>query len=431
MDHVYVSAETPRLPLRTEADIDAAIEGGLFEERHYLDLKELLRPGSAANKELAKDLASFAVDGGALAFGIAEDKGARTFSKAPLLLNGLAERIEQVAAMAPDPPLAVLTREIPSQAGEGLGYLVVHIPASSTAPHMVDGRYYGRGDKTRRQLSDAEVTRLHERRRHSERTALDLLHKEFERDPVPPEERKQAHLFLLAEPVSGRTGMLLNLVDGQGWQQRLMTLRDAGTSREVNQLLKQVAIGGFDPDFGIMSSQVRRPTGAALSTYNLTAGRTLLGEGYGPENVADLEVAEDGGLRIFVGRLSEVLEHSGLVVYEAGAILFVRRFLPVIVAAAQEAGYFGNWSLAVGITGLGGCKSYRMSQSAMRMSNEIVYSEDIYERATEATYAELTTKPGALADRLLGQLLRALDTRRIYIEAVTDPEPEADQNSSE
>lgn len=429
MDHVYVSAETPRLPLRTEADIDAAIEGGLFEERHYLDFKELLKPGAAANKELAKDLASFAIDGGALAFGIAEDKEARTFSRAPLSLNGLAERIEQVAAMAPDPPLAVLTREIPAQAGGGAGYLVVHIPSSSTAPHMVDGRYYGRGDKTRRQLSDAEVIRLHERRRNSERTALDLLHKEFERDPVPPEERQQAHLFLLAEPVSGRPGMLLNLVDGQGWQQRLIKLRDAGTSPEVNEVLNQVAISGFDPDFGIMSSQVRRPTGAAVSTYNLTAGRTLLGEGYGPENVADLEVSEDGGLRIFVGRLSGVLEHSGPVIYEAGAILFVRRFLPVIIAAAYEAGYFGNWTLAIGITGLKNCKSYRMSQSVMRMSNEIVYSEDTYERATEVTYAELTSKPGAVADRLLGQLLRALDTRRIFIEAVTDPEHQAGRDS--
>jgi hypothetical protein len=429
-----MSTSLPRphaCPLRTEADIDAAIEGGLFEERHYLDLKELLKPGSAANKELAKDLASFAIDGGALAIGIAEDKEARTFSRAPLSLNGLAERIEQVAAMAPDPPLAVLTRTISSEAGEGLGYLVVHIPASSTAPHMVDGRYYGRGDKTRRQLSDAEVIRLHERRRNSECTALDLLHKEFDRDPVPSEDRQQAHLFLLAEPVSGRPGMLLNLVDGHGWQQRLIKLRDAGTSSEVNQVLNQVTISGFDPDFGIMSSQVRRPTGAAVSTYNLTAGRTLLGEGYGPENVADLEVSEDGGLRIFVGRLSEVLEHSGLVVYEAGAILFVRRFLPVIIAAAHEAGYFGNWALAIGITGLKGCKSYRMSQSVMRMSNEIVYSEDIYERASEVTYAELTSKPGAVADRLLGQLLRALDTRRIFIEAVTDPEPEAGRDSGD
>ena len=105
MDHIYVSAQAPRLPLRNEADIDAAIEGRLLEERHYLDLKELLKPSSGANKELAKDLASFAVDGGSYILGLAENKVQRTFTKKPVPLNGLAERIEQMAAMVPDPPL--------------------------------------------------------------------------------------------------------------------------------------------------------------------------------------------------------------------------------------------------------------------------------------------------------------------------------------
>lgn len=419
MDTIYVSAETPRLPLRTEADIDAAIEGGLFEERHYLDLKELLKSGPSSNRELAKDLASFAVDSGSLIFGISEDKETRTFGKAPLALAGLAERIEQVAGMTVDPPLAVLAREIPSEAGQGLGYLVVHIPASPTAPHMVDGRYYGRGDKTRRHISDAEVVRLHERRRSSEQTAIALLRREFERGPVPVDRRTRAHLFLLAEPVTGRPEMLLDLVDGHGWQRRIVALRDAGTALKVVEALAEVGIEGHDPDFGVMSTQVRRPTGAAVSTFNLTSGRTLLDDGYDPTSVADLEVSEDGGLRLFMSRLSDE-DGKARVFFDPAVIIFVRRFLAVLEAAAEAGGYLGNWTLAIGITGLKGCKSYRMNKSSMRTSNELVYSGDVYERATEASYAELTSKHGGIADRLLGQLLRAFDTRRIYIEALTD-----------
>ncbi|GAB3159738.1 hypothetical protein [Microbispora hainanensis] len=50
-------------------------------------------------------------------------------------LNGLAEKMEQIARTIPDPPLTILTEAIPSDADPTRGYLVVHIPASPAAPH--------------------------------------------------------------------------------------------------------------------------------------------------------------------------------------------------------------------------------------------------------------------------------------------------------
>ncbi|MFC9587852.1 hypothetical protein ACFVJ8_34185 [Streptomyces yangpuensis] len=76
------------------------------------------------NKELARDLASFAVDGGTLIIGVQENKESRTFELAPQPLNGLPEKIEQVARTLPDPPLTVITEEISSAAdtsSEGSG----------------------------------------------------------------------------------------------------------------------------------------------------------------------------------------------------------------------------------------------------------------------------------------------------------------------
>ena len=115
MARLFLSAENPRWAPETEADLQAAIDEGLIGETHYLDLKESLG-GKADNRETARDLASFAIDGGALIIGIAEDKPNRTFRLAPQPLNGLAERIENATRQLTDPQLSVLTTAIPAAA---------------------------------------------------------------------------------------------------------------------------------------------------------------------------------------------------------------------------------------------------------------------------------------------------------------------------
>lgn len=65
-----------------------------------------------------------------------------------MLTERTAGEVEQAARTTPDPPLAIPTEEISSAASDGTGYLIVRIPASPVAPHMVDNRYFGRGDKT-------------------------------------------------------------------------------------------------------------------------------------------------------------------------------------------------------------------------------------------------------------------------------------------
>ncbi|MGW4048574.1 AlbA family DNA-binding domain-containing protein [Streptomyces sp. NPDC004721] len=188
---------------KTEADLQAAVDDGLFEESHHLDLKKA--PNSKGdNKELARDLSSFAVDGGTLIIGVQENKESRTFELAPHPLNGLPEKIEQVARTIPDPPLTILTEEISSAADDGSGYLVVHVPASPVAPHMVDNRYFGRGDKTKYQMGDAEVFALHARRRNTEADTLALLRKEMDEDLLR-DVGAQSHLFLALAKI-GRDG---------------------------------------------------------------------------------------------------------------------------------------------------------------------------------------------------------------------------------
>jgi hypothetical protein len=117
---------------------------------------------------LAIDLASFAVDGGTIFIGVSEDKATDQFTLTPFRLEGVAERLEQLGRLRLDPPLSVRCLPLRAASDDLEGCLVVQIPQSPDALHMVAGIYRGRGEKTNIELGDAEVRRI--------RTALDRAH---------------------------------------------------------------------------------------------------------------------------------------------------------------------------------------------------------------------------------------------------------------
>lgn len=418
MTSIYLSSDNPRWIPKTEADLKAAIDGGLLEETHYLDLKEA-PSNKTDNKELARDLASFAVDGGTLIVGIKENKDTRTFELAPQPLNGLPEKVEQVARSIPDPPLNVITEVM--ETAPGTGYLIVHIPASPAAPHMVEGRYFGRGDKTKYRLSDAEVLRLHAQRNDAEADALALLQKEMDADPLRSV-GEQSHLFLVAQPTAGRRDMLLDLTGAPDWSTRLARfIERAHQNKELNETLRD---WGFSPDLSDAHQGHRRAGGVARSSANLGDGREYAPSGrHGDEHVIELQVFENGGLRLYLTRFSDTIgtpDQPEQQLFPAAAVVLTRRLLEVLRLVAEDAGYFGNWSLAVGANRLRGRNSWRGPGSWMSFEANPRYSEDTYQEATGATLAELTSAPGAVTRRLLGPLLRSLNTQAMYDKALTD-----------
>lgn len=405
----------PRWLPASETELQRAIDEGLLEESHYLDVKRELSSGKSANKELARDLASFAIDGGMLVVGVEENQNTGTLTLCPQPLAGLSERVEQVARDVPDPPVDVVTHEIRSESDDAAGYLVVVVGRSATAPHMVDNRYMGRGDKTKTTLSDAEVVRLHDRGRLSRDDALRLLERQIERDPVPAEARRQSHLFLLAHPSAGRPEMLLDLTGGTNWHQQLLDLVNAGYAPDV---VAAVGPEQFSPDLRMATNPTRRAAGAALSTYNLTAGRQLDDSGDRfHEDFVEVEVDEDGGIRVLMTRFSDTLQSQEDVVFDVAAAIYARRFLAMVAAASQRSGYFGQWLLAVGATRLRGLRSYEMHRD-WNMGPR--YDEDEYRNSTVASYSDLTNRPGALADRLVGRLLRSFGTHAKWASMLQD-----------
>jgi hypothetical protein len=424
MTPIYLSPDIPRWVPRSEADIQAGIDQGILSETHYLDLKEM--PATKGdNKEAARDLASFAIDSGTLIYGIAEDKVNRTFIRAPQSLNGLAEKIENIALSSlMDPPLRIRSEEIPTDADRTIGYLVVHIPASSLAPHMVDGRYYGRNDKTKYALSDPEVLRLHERRRSADRDAVALLSAEVADDPIPVDIRRNAHLFLVAQPLAARRDMLFDLISTPNWNINLREFIDKAYTPELNALLGHMT---YQPSLRYAGNGFRRARGVARTTSALGNGRRFTPTANDPtaEDALEIQVHEDGGIRLFFSGFSHPFQAHELrpvaenLVHDGAAVECTRRFLALAREAAEHAGYFGNWALAFGATGFKGMRAHGIDRDNY-FSPEAALEVDHYAESTEATYAELTAGPGSLTRRLVGPLLRALATEDRYAKIFDD-----------
>ena len=422
MDSIYLSPAHVRVPLSKESDVHAVLDAGLLEESHFLDLKREVKQGKAQNKETARDLAQFAIDGGTVVVGI-DELGDGTLDLCPQSLDGLAERIEQIATMNVDPPLAVIARPIPTEADRAVGYLVIHIPASPTAPHMVDGRYIARGDKTKRYLTDPEVMRLHALRSASELNVLNLLQREIERDIFGDVPVGNAHGFFVAQPMTGRPDMLLPLTDGPNYHQSVLDLRENAYQRS-QALVGRALRGGFSPDLRDLNTFERRPAGVAQTSYAIGPGRQKREEqGYeSRESAAELELLDSGGVHIYSSRLSWTNPEGSRLLMEAAVVGLAHRLVALAGGVAERSGYFGSWALAFGATRTRGTYSALQAEG---WDSSSPYPDETYERATTATYADLTQRPRELVDQLVGSMLRGFGVRQAFMAALAAPPGDA------
>ena len=218
------------------ADLLNAVDNGEFPaERHWLDFKRELyprpapagtpakpKPKSEVHQELARDLASLAVRGGYLVFGVEEDKVRHTFSVVDMPLPAqLDQTVDQVARGFITPPLLVTPTLLTNPAGPGQGMMVIEVPESPDAPHMVGGIYYGRSETGKVPLADDEVERLILRRGRGDQRLLAAMADTLAADPEPGTEA--AHFYLTAVPTQGWPGMLLDYTRNPAAHRNFMT----------------------------------------------------------------------------------------------------------------------------------------------------------------------------------------------------------------
>jgi len=369
---MYLGPELPRWQPRTVEDVQRAIDDGTLAERHWLDIKAEVGTTDSTKKGFAKDLAAFANDGGALLIGVREDKPSQTLTVEPVLLDGLPETVDQIARSRCDPPLYVICHPLvaPAQAdGKVRGLLLVEIPPSPSAPHMVDHRYHGRSDTTNHQLTDNDVARLHAVRTARQATAEQIIAAEVARELV------QA----VPNNVPGMNHASPN------WQY----LSNYGEPREE---------------------------GSGFCSYALSGRRFLSDlDGAKEGNLLDVEVQDSGRVTLFCGRASDSASGNQHVV-EAGTIddLLTRSLVTLAGKLGATTGYGGRWLLAVGISDLSG----KLSAAAVGFSlgrDYPPFSADAYVQGTEAGTTELLEQPGAVTRRLVNRLLRGLGNHQNYL----------------
>ena len=384
---------------QTETDIQRAIDGGGVRESHTFDAKREQPPPIGRNVDIAIDLASFAVDGGRILYGLSDPRSPTApMVRAPFDISGLPERLDQVAGGGfIDPPLRITCEPIASDEHPGLGYLLVVIPISPDAPHQVGGKYRGRGDTTNIVLSDAEVRRLHsERGRHAVDMAQ-LLDAEVARDPTTADLRTQGHLFVIAQPLVPRPDLLArSLGSAKDWWAWLN-----GTSTRLLEARAEDAA-----PYLLGASVSPRPDGWAMHTYEIGADRHLRPNGESPvreDNLLDLEVRDDGGLRLFCGRASSVLNRPAPVDFVVHKLIvtLTYRVVHAALAVSDQTDYLGAWGFAVGITGIG-----------RALVDDSVYGGlmrviDDYAQSVSVSLAELQD-PKAVVMRLLGRWYRGI-----------------------
>jgi hypothetical protein len=328
---------------KTENDIIYAVQSGSLEESAIFDAKEEL---PSKNQEIAKDIAAMANDGGVIIYGIGEDEHGRVTKLTPIPLAGQAEKIDAVvrSSIAESPVIhisSVQTKENPE-----VGYLIVHIPPSERAPHMVvvkgDHRFYGRTATGNYPLPEGEVARLYARRQQSEVDREKLLDAEINTSPLAPNE-DYAYLYLFARPVFAREGFFDSLVsNGKNFQTVL------------NALVSQVSEGtvykrNFAPDF--KPPPFWRLTADGFLGELKSSNREDIID---PRSTLNLQVDFTGLIHLFCGRVASKEQKDMLMFFPEIIAGLTIRFSTFVAGLYQKTKYVGMVDMGIAITGIKG-----------------------------------------------------------------------------
>jgi hypothetical protein len=384
----------------SEQEILAAIDAGNLIENATFDAKAAL---PAKSKDLAKDVAAMANNGGTLLYGVGEDEHGRPTVPKPFKIAGTRERVDQIVRASISEPPIIEVYTISTYDDPSLGHLVVAVPPSPRVPHMVtadgDDRYYGRGATGNVRLSEAEIARLYEQRQRWEIDRKDMLGEAISSAPIEPHE-DYAFLHLIAGPVVPDEDLLDKARGDQQVEQFLNGLFSAAVSAEVYSV-------PYSPDLYEHNNYERRADGWAASQGLGVEWR----ESRGPKDVLDFEIRLDGGGHLFCGRAAERLQSGRFVIFENIVAGLTARFLAVLGGLYAASDYLGPVDVGLAVTGLKGGISYELSQRIGISPRP--FDRDQYRRTERLSAPTLNDNPRSAASKLVLPLARAT-TRESY-----------------
>ena len=389
------------IPKNTGEILDAVASGAL-EEGLTFDAKREVGNNS---KEIAKDIAAMANDGGILIYGIDEDEHGRVRVLNPIPLANTAEKIDQIAATCIVEVPRLQTFKYETEDDPAVGFLVVVVPASERAPHMVvvgkDYRYYQRHDKISIPMTEGEIARLYERRRRWEVNRGAILDSLLQQDPFPSHERL-AYLRIFARPVSSVDGLLARLgSDRQAQKDALLKIINTATHYPLHE-------GKVTPLF-IHLNTVVRPTvyGYVMESTNLEDPRNRqeieTGEHYDlASEYLRLQLETNGYGRYFCGRVAVIGFQSQKAFMPIAVVYNKLRFLFFMGTQYDQTQYLGLVYICLAITGIQGLT---VSSSHRMGAWNISYGNDLYRRTSRVSALALAGSPEQYARELFMPLM--------------------------
>jgi len=421
---------TRAVPLNYPELVQAIGSGVYPAERHWIDFKKELyptpplggvpfksKPTNEIYDELARDLASLAVRGGFLIFGVDEDKKAHQFTVLDMPLPAqLDQTVDQVARSRITPALYVTPTLLPNPANPaGGGLMVVEVPESPDAPHMAVGKYYGRSETGKTVLSDPEVEQLIVRRRRADARLSEAMTATAQGVAGMRDERISL-LRLTAVPTQGWSDMLLRFTRDQ--PARTEFLRTA--TPWVHEVAKEPGRPNDTvPAFSELQYHHRAQSlrGAWFLTFPADNRAAL------PRRCVGL--GDDGTIRfidLIVGSLPNGMHpvtaqwqrtdapaqqpHRIPVVYEEVIWWDVVDSLYLIGEIAAFCGYTGAWLLGVEVDGVHARSSAALAVSPV--ASATVSDSDTLSATSRATSTEIRGDRLAVADQLIRPVLRDL-----------------------
>jgi uncharacterized protein (DUF1330 family) len=386
------------IPESAEQIEEAARRGDLRETPSF-DAKADL-PAPKKNVSLAVDVAAMSTDGGVLLYGIAEDEHKQPTIPQPITLAGAPERVAQIVQTSIAEVPFIEQHPFPCADDASKGYLLVIVPQSARAPHQVivggDLRFYGRGDKGNRILTEGDVARLYQRRQGWEQDRDELLTRTVNQQPFGPDQRL-AYIHAFARPVATDQAMWERAEAVGGRAALQQALADAAASTGPNS--------PYSPSLRQGANWSRR----GADEWRLS---TRVDQDTAARYVVDVHVGLDGHGRMFCGRGGEVLQKDGslelgrMVLFETIFAGTLASFFAVMAALYRASDYHGSVDVGVRATNLRGGYSGVMQGRDFMYGESAAYHASEYTRHTRVAATELN-EPERVAFELLRQFFAA------------------------
>ena len=378
---------------KSAAEVENAAARADLEETHTFDAKKGLPPAKK-NHDIAVDVDAMTVDGGSIVYGLGEDKNKRLTVLAPFGLAGAPERIAQIVETGITEPPFIRVQTLPLDIDPSKGYVLVIVPQSPRAPHQViaddDMRYYGRGAKGNRVLSEAEVAALYARRERWEVSREELLRDELAR--APEQKPELGYLVAFARPVVPDDSMV-ERVTKDGNELRDLLLQGAQSWGDVRADREGTR---YDPD--LRRATYVRLRGAA--GWTITTEHEDDGD---PQYTAKLELDFDGTGHFFCGRIVDTMHDSDKrIMFDTMLAGNLASFFAAMGAFYEEAGYVGHVDVGMALTNLEGSMPY-----GLHHWGDNRYSGPPPQKTARVTVAELRDDPKGVAMTLIRRFLDA------------------------